>query len=236
MAAKNNSVSGTGRTNYYGVSYGALSTRVKELPEGYTEIKNDELKSLSKKTAEIDLRNKYVEKTGDYPFSVFYQSIEGTVRSISKKEPAGMSKMLELDMLDSDGDVSLISMNLYSKYSENLLNRLCSLDVINDKELLLTPYAIPNTFNGTDGTVVNIYNQGVSVRAAGVKVELAFDHKNEALPKTERVQDAQGNDTTSRVKRINFLFDKVASKFKTATVGSESGPVMDESEDSDLPF
>lgn len=234
MGAKNyGSVGTTGRVNYYGVSYGALSTRVKEIPEGYTEIKQDELKSLSTKKEEIDLRQKYVLKTGDYPYSVFYQAIEGTVLGMVTKQPQGMSKMLELEILDSDGDTSLVSMNLYSKYSETLLNRLASLNEVNSKQLLLSPYSIPNTFPGLDGKNITMYNQGFSVKSEGVKVGVAYDKDSKDLPPTEKLQDAQGNDTTSRVKRVNFLFEKASAKF---TARQDVKADVDENESDELPF
>ena len=240
MGAKNFSGTSTGRVNYYGVSYGALSVRVKEIPEGYEEITTDELKSRSNRKEDIDLRERYVTKSGDYPYSVFYQSIEGTIVGISKKEPQGMSKMLELEILDSDGETSYVSMNLYSKYTENLLNRLTSLESWNDKNLTLSPYSISNTFpDKKTGKPVSIYNQGFSVRVEGVKVEVFYKNDDKKLPPTELVQDAQGNDTVSRVKRINFLFEQAMSKFSstaTNTTSSQKDVDLEDDDESQLPF
>lgn len=237
MAAKNFNDATTGRKNYYNVAYGALSTRVKEVPEGATEITAEELKSLNAKRAEIDLRNKYVTKTGDYPFAVFYQGIEGKIVAISKKEPEGIDKMLELEIIDSDGDHSHVSMSFYSKYAENLLNRLAGVKNIEDVEFTLAPYAIPNSFKDEKtNKTIEFYNQGFSVRAEGVKLEVAFKNDNKDLPPTERLQDAKGNDVTSRVKRVNFLYDNVLSKFnKPADASQGVSNDFDDDEDS-LPF
>lgn len=240
MGAKNFNGTSTGKVNYYGVSYGSLSTRVKEFPEGYEEITADELKSKSNKKEDIDLREKYITKSGDYPYSVFYQSIEGVIVGVSKKEPQGMSKMLELEVLDSDGETSYVSMNLYSKYSENLLNRLISLDSWNDKNLTLSPYSISNTFpDKKTGKPVSTYNQGFSVKVEGVKLEVAYKHDDKNLPPTELVQDAQGNDMVSRVKRINFLFEQAMSKFSstaTNTTSSQKDVDLEDDDESQLPF
>lgn len=233
-----NFVTNTGKTNYYNVAYGALSTRVKEITEDLTEVTSEELKALNAKKAEIDLRGKYVVKDGDYPYIIFYQGIEGKIVSLTQKQPQGMSKLLEIKMLDSDGDDSLISVGLYTKYTENLLNRLNSLSNISDKEITLAPYSIPNTFTGRDGNNVTMYNQGFSIKAEGVKLEVKYKNDNPALPKTEIVQDAQGNDTTSRVKRINFLLEEALGKLgnvsqKYLDTGVD---VTDLTDDSDLPF
>lgn len=236
MGAKNTTVN-SGRRNYYGVAYGALSTRVKEVPADYEEITADELKSLNSKKKEIDLRNKYVVKSGDYPYAVFYQTIEGEIVNIVTKQPQNMSKMLELEILDSDGDVSFVSMNLYSRYTENLLNRLNKLSKINNTVLSISPYSIPQTFKGKEGNDISIYNQGFSIKVNGNKLEVAYTNDDKDLPPTERVQDTQGNDTTSRVKRINFLLDKALGKFNPNETPSTTPPVdVDENEDDGLPF
>jgi len=129
-------------------------------------------------------------------------------------------------------------MNLYSRYTESLLNRLCSLKTINDKEIYLAPYSIPNSFKGTDGKTVNMYNQGFSVRAEGVKLELAYDKDNTDLPPTERVENATGDMVTSRVKRVNFLLEKALEKMNSSTkkVESKNTPVLEEEDEGSLPF
>lgn len=65
MAAKNNN--GNGRRNFYTISYGKLSTRVKEISEELTPITETDLKSATTNVENLDLRNRYVEKTGDFP-------------------------------------------------------------------------------------------------------------------------------------------------------------------------
>ena len=224
MAATNGS--GNTRKNYYSVSYGKLSTRVKEVPENSEEIKESELKSLTQDVENIDLRNRHVVKTGDYPYVAFYDKIEGYIRSIDLND-SQHGKSLNIEILDTDDEVSIIQIRMYSKYTENLLNRLCNLKDFN-KLVTFTPYAIPSSFEGENGAEIKLYNQGVSIRVEGEKLDITFASDNKDLPKLERITDSNGKETTSRVKRINFLFDTVSdlfNKFLSDTVGTEKNAV-----------
>jgi hypothetical protein len=247
MAAKNNT--GNGRRNFYNVAYGKLSTRVKEVTDDLSEIKEDELKGLTQKVENIDLRNKYLVKTGDYPYSVYYDSIEGNIVSIKKDEyDQGISLHIEIE--DTDGDSSVIQVKFYSKYTENILNRLANVKNTGST-FLLTPYAIPSEFDGDGGKKIKVYNQGISLRENGEKVEPKFKHDAVGFPSTERVENAEGKLQTSRVKRINFLFDaasetfaspsnnnttETAEKSKPAGKATPKAEPTDDVEDDDLPF
>jgi hypothetical protein len=239
MAAKNNN--GNGRRNFYTISYGKLSTRVKELTEGVEAITEADLKSATTNVDNLDLRNKYVEKTGDFPYVVFYDTIEGKIQSVAKSEfDQGVS--LHLELLDSDDELSTVQVRFYSKYAENLLNRLSNLKGA-DATVSLTPYAIPSEFTTPEGKKVKLYNQGVSVKVNGEKLEVAFKNDDTKLPKTQQFKNAQGKTETSRVDRIEFLFNEVASKFKDVekqepTKKDEPKPVTDAGDvaDDDLPF
>lgn len=237
--AASNSNAGSGRRNFYSISYGKLSTRVKELPEGVTEITEEELKSATTKVENVDLRNKYIEKTGDYPYSVFYDKIEGQIQSVNRNEfDQGVS--LQIEILDSDNEVSTIQVRFYSKYAENLLNRLAGLKDTS-ASLLFTPYAIPSEFETPDKKIVKLYNQGVSLKVKGEKVEVAYKNDNAKLPKTVQFKNAQGKNETSRVDRIEFLFNEVAGKFKAEAVSANEKPssskaTTNDVDDEDLPF
>jgi hypothetical protein len=237
MAAKTSN--GTGRRNFYSISYGKLSTRVKELPEGLTKITEEDLKSATTKVDNIDLRNKFMEKAGDYPFVVFYDTIQGTIQSVVKNEfDQGVS--LQMEVLDSDDEMSTIQVRFYSKYTENILNRLANLDSTSS-DIIFTPYAIPSEFETPDGKTIKLYNQGVSLKVSGEKVEVKYKGDDKKLPKTVQIKNAQGKNETSRVDRIDFLFDEVSKKFSnveksapkaSATPAAGTNDVPDD----DLPF
>lgn len=238
MAAKNSN--GTGRRNFYSISYGKLSTRVKELPEGVEKIGEEELKASTQKVENIDLRNKYVEKTGDFPYVIFYDTIEGQIQSVAKNEfDQGVS--LQLEVLDSDDELSTVQVRFYSKYTENILNRLAKLDSTSST-ILFTPYAIPSEFETPDKKMVKLYNQGVSLKVSGEKIEVKYKGDDKNLPKTVQLKNAQGKTETSRVDRIDFLFDEVAKKFANVEkaapkVKEKAAPASEaSSDDDDLPF
>lgn len=236
MAASN--TNGNGKKNYYNVSYGKLATRVKEVPENFTEIKENELKSMTQKVENIDLRNKFLVKTGDFPNVIFYDRLDGQIQSIQKNEfDKGTS--LQIEVLDKDGETSYVQCKFYSKYTENILNRLCNIKSLS-LDLSFTPYSIPATFKVGD-TDINMYNQGLSIRAGGDKVDVKYNKENPGkMPDTERVLNAEGKEQTSRVKRINFLFDEVSKRFSELDskpqkqVEAPDAPVADD--DDDLPF
>lgn len=239
MAATNSS--GTGRKIYYNVSYGKLSTRSKEIPEGYTEMDEADLKAQTQKVQNVDLRSKYLEKGGDYPYAVFYDKLEGSIQSITKNV-YDQGTSLQMEVLDVEGDNCIVQCKFYSKYTENILNRLC-----NAKDLranfLFTPYAIPSEFTTDTGVDVKMYNQGIGLRTNGEKVEMKFAGKETGdMPATERVMNSEGKEQTSRVKRINYLYDLVMSRFdsqvetpKQDSKPETTGQVFEEDED-DLPF
>lgn len=214
MAAGNSSTSGGGSKNFYNVAYGSLWGTSKEPLVGYEEIDAVDLKARTLKGESVDVRNKYVKKdSGNYPFKNSFGFIEGDIQGVSVDETDN-GKVLVLDMIDTDGDNSLVQTKLYSKYAENLLNRLCGLSDF--KGIYLSPYAIPNEFEveekGKKKTVKN-FNQGFSVKQDG-KVEMKYKHDNKDLPKTERVKNpSDGKLMTSRIARIDFLLDEVLLKF-----------------------
>lgn len=209
MAASNNS-GGNGRKNYYSVAYGKFSTKIKEPLQGYTEILEADLKAKIQEVEQVDLRNKYLNKgTGDYPIVIYYDSLTGNILSQEKVDNDN-GVFLNLTVQDTDGDTSIVQMKFYSKYAENLLNRLLNTDPT--KELTLTPYAVPNS-SEIDGKKVKFYTQGISVKAGGEKVVAKYDAENKELPPTAQVKVA-GKTTTSRDARLDFLYEKFLSVFK----------------------
>lgn len=218
MAANTGSTN-SGRRNYYNVSYGKISTKQKEVPQDFTEIAEADLKSKVQAVEQVDLRKKYVNKaTGDYPFTVFYESLTGVIQSQEKHENDNGTN-LNLTVLDSDGDTSILQVKFYSKYTENLLNRLLSVDTT--KEFTFTPYAIPNDFE-INGKKIKAYTQGVSLKTVEGKVEPKFNKDNKytvngvTLPDTEQIK-VQGKETTSRDKRLDFLYAEFVKHFQPST-------------------
>lgn len=246
MAAENNA-QGSGRKNYYSVSYGKLSTKVKDIPEGYTEILELDLKSKTQAVEQIDLRSKYVNKgKGDYPYQVFYDSLIGNITS-QEKFTNDNGTNLNLTVLDKDGDESIIQIKFYSKYAENILNRLLNTDTT--KQMTFFPYSIPNT-SEINGENKSYYTSGISLRVDGNKVEPKYkDKRNDAespLPDTEQVK-VQGKMTTSRDARLDFLYEGFTNHFKGASSGEqlkestptqtfESAQSFTQKERDDLPF
>ena len=217
MAANNGGSDSTGRQIYYSIAYGMLSTNLKEIPDGYEEIKESVLKAKTEKVENVDLRMKYIEKTGNYPYKCFFNNISGEIQSIDKDVyDKGIS--LKVGILDQDGDSSILQTKFYGKTSADFLNRLLS---VNNTEAMLdfTPYSIPSEAE-INGANRKFYNQGVSIREEGNKVARSFN-KDNGLPGTEQIQDAEGKDVTSRVKQVNFLWEKVQSKF--AALSTDSG-------------
>lgn len=218
MAASNTGSNSTGRENYYNISYGMLSTNAKDAPEGYEEIALSHIKSERTKNENVDLRSKFYDTKNEskYPLRVFYTDISGVIESIEKdKYDKGIT--LKVTLHDSDGDSSILQTPFYGKVSADFLNRLLSVNPEN--ELNFRPYSIPTQAEIGGGTV-KFYNSGVSIKDAGVKTERAFK-KDNGLPLTERVQNSQGEDETSRVKQVNFLWEKVEAKF--AKINADSG-------------
>mgnify|MGYP000874612706 CR=1 FL=1 len=218
MAANTGSTN-NGKRNYYNVSYGKISTKQKEVPQDFTEIVESDLKSKVQAVEQVDLRKKYVNKaTGDYPFTVFYDSLTGVIQSQEKHENDNGTN-LNLTILDTDGDTSILQVKFYSKYTENLLNRLLNVDTT--KEFTFMPYAIPNEFE-INGKKIKAYTQGVSVKTDGEKVEPKFNKDNNytvgdlSLPETEQIK-VQGKETTSRDKRLDFLYEQFIKHFKPST-------------------
>lgn len=218
--AANSSATGTQRKNYYNVSYGKISTKMKNVPENYTEIAEADLKAKVQNVEQVDLRSKYVNKgTGDYPYNVFFDSLTGTIQAQEKHENDNGTN-LNLTILDSDGDTSILQVKFYSKYAENLLNRLLSTDTT--KEFTFFPYQIPAEAE-INGTNRKFYNQGISVKTGGEKVEVKYKSDDKALPPTEQVK-VSGKTTTSRDKRLDFLYAEFASKFTSAPTESKAAP------------
>lgn len=239
MAASN--TNGNSRKNYYNISYGKLATKVKEVPENHTEMKETELKALTQKVQDIDLRNKYIEKTGDFPIVIFYNKIEGQIQSIKKNE-FDQGSTLQIEIIDNDDETSFIQCKFYSKYTENILNRLANAKSLTSN-LTFTPYSMATEFTVEEtGQNIKMYNQGVSLRLNGEKIDVKYNKDNPGkMPATERVMNSEGKEQTSRVKRINFLFDEVTKKFSEVEVKSapskvEAQATVDDDNDDDLPF
>lgn len=210
MAATNGNSGNTGRKNYYSISYGKLSTKVKQIPDNHTEILEADLKSKIEKVEQVDLRNKYMDKgTGEYPYVVYYDSITGVITSQEKVENDN-GIYFHVTLQDTDGDTSILQMKFYSKYAENLMNRL--IDVPEGSEVTFFPYAIANEAE-IDGKKQKFYTQGVSLKVNGQKIEPHYKHDDKELPATEQVK-VQGKSTTSRDKRLDFLYEKFLASFK----------------------
>lgn len=223
MAANNGSES-TGRKLYYSVAYGKLSTTVKEVPTDYTEITEADLKSKTQAVEQIDLRKKYLDKgKGDFPYKIFYDSITGTILAQEKFENDNGTN-LNLTVLDTDGDTSIVQVKFYSKYNENLLNRLLNADTT--KEITLFPYAIVNSAD-FDGVTKSFYTQGISLKIGGNKIEPKYQDKSKdaksPLPNTEQVK-VQGKMSTSRDNRLDFLYGEFVKHFKPGVTSSQPDP------------
>lgn len=219
MAANAGNTNSTGRKNYYNLSYGMLSTNAKEAPEGFEKMSLSEIKSRRTKNENVDLRNKYYdsEKGGDYPLRVFYTDITGIIEGIEKDEYSqGVS--LKVTLHDQDGDESILQTDFYGKIAADFLNRLLNVDPT--KELNFRPYSIPTSAE-INGNTVNFYNAGVSIKDGDTKTERAYKRDN-GLPDSEQVKNSKGKDETSRVKQIDFLWEKVLVKF--ADINADSTP------------
>lgn len=219
MAANTGSTN-NGRRNYYNVSYGKISTKMKEVPQDFTEIAEADLKAKVQNVEQVDLRKKYVDKgTGDYPYNVFFDSITGVIQAQEKHENDNGTN-LNLTILDTDGDTSILQVKFYSKYAENLLNRLLNTDTT--KELTFFPYAIPAEAE-IEGNKRKFYNQGVSLKADGSKIEPKFNKDNDykvdgkVLPETSQVK-VSGKMTTSRDARLDFLYEQFVNHFQPGGV------------------
>lgn len=205
MGATNSNQNSTGRKNFYNVSYGKLSTRVKDAPENGVELVEADLKSKIQSVEQIDFRNKYVNKDkGDYPYQVFYDSISGDISDFQKVDNEH-GVFFNVIVEDKDGDTSYVQMNFYSKYAENLMNRLLNANSFSN--ITLFPYAIPNSAE-IEGQTKTFYTQGVSLKVDGVKVEPKYKNDDKELPPTEVVK-VKGKATTSRDNRVDFLFEQL---------------------------
>ena len=194
------------------------------------------------KVEQIDLRNKFVNKgTGERPYTIFNDNITGVITGFSKVQTTkGINFSLEIK--DSDGDNSTLQCKFYGKYTENLLGRLV-LTKPNDN-IYFFPYAIPSTSKDDAGRDFKFYNQGVSIQLKGQKLNQKYNKDNNytvdglSMPPTERIQDQEGKMATSRVKRINFLFDEFSKIY--ANLESAPQPIGEDipahSEEDDLPF
>lgn len=216
MAANSGGSDSTGRKNYYNIAYGMLCTNAKTAPDGYEEMPLASIKSKREKKENVDLRKKFYDtKNGkDFPLKVFYTDIDGIIDSL-EKEKYSKGTALKVTLHDSDGDESVIQTDFYGKVSENLLNRL--VNVQPNTEVNFRPYSIPSEYTPEGGEMIKYYNSGVSIKFEGEKIGPAYKPES-GLPDTERIENSQGVMETSRVKRINFLWEKVENKF------SESSP------------
>lgn len=230
MAANSGATDSTGRKNYYNIAYGMLSTNAKDAPEGFEKISLAELKAKRQKNENVDLRRKYydTENGKDYPLRVFYTDITGIIEGVEKDEyDQGVS--LKVTLHDQDGDESILQTDFYGKVAADFLNRLINVNPAN--ELNFRPYSIP-TKADINGEERQFYNSGVSIKDGGTKIERSFN-KDNGLPETEQVTNSKGKSETSRVKQINFLWEKVQAKFaeinsanSTASTETASAPTQ----------
>ena len=228
MAASNAENTGNGKKNYYNFSYGKLSSKQKEIPNGFEEIKETDLKSKMDKVEQIDLRNKYVNKgTGERPYTVFNDNITGVVVGFDKvKTDKGTNFVLEI--VDTDGDSSTLQCKYYGKYTENLLGRLIAVN--SQDSIYFFPYAIPSESKDDQGKEFKFYNQGVSIQVGGKKILPKYNKDNNytvngaILPLTERVQNAEGEMVTSRVKRVDFLYEEFSKVFANLSAPTGEAP------------
>lgn len=225
MGAKNNSTGGN--KNFYGIAFGYLSTKVKDLPIEKEETTTATLKAKMQKFENLDLRNAYVKKDGEFPYQVFYQSITGEILSIDRETVEGIGILLKINILDEDLENSSISVKFYSKYTENFLNRLINLTGNN---VTISPYSIPSEWEGK-----RYYNQGVVIYEGVEKVVPSL--KGEELLPTEQITKEDGTTGYSRVKRIDDLWDRAGKKINSfkPTPTSTIEDVHTEDDD-DLPF
>lgn len=222
MAANNGGSDSTGRKNYYNISYGMLSTNAKEAPEGYEAISITDIKSRRSKNENVDLRRKFydTENGKDYPLRIFYTDITGIIESVEKDVyDKGIS--LKVTLHDKDGDESILQTDFYGKVCADFLNRLLSVNPAN--EINFRPYSIPASAE-INGRTIEYYNSGVSMKDAGVKTERFLKGENSGLPRTVQITNAKGEQETSRVEQINFLWEKVAAKFSIGSTTQEVAP------------
>ena len=223
MAANSGGGDSTGRKNYYNIAYGMLSTNAKTAPEGYEKTSLADIKSRRTKNENVDLRNKFydTENGKDYPLRVFYTDIDGIIEGVERDEYSkGIS--LKVTLHDEDGDESILQTDFYGKVSADFLNRL--LNANPENQLNFRPYSIPASAD-INGENLKFYNSGVSIKDNGTKVERAFN-KDNGLPMTEQITNSQGKKETSRVKQIDFLWEKVSAKF--ASVNADSGTAAEQ--------
>jgi hypothetical protein len=210
MAAHN--VENEGRKNYYNVSYGKFSNKVKEVNPTLKEITEVELKQKTQAVENIDLRNCFINKgEGERPYVIYYDQIIGKILSI-KKDEGDQYITLQIEVLDKDNEISTIQSKFYSKYSENVLNRLINADM--SLETYFSPYSIPNE-SEIDGKKMKYYTQGISLTQNGTKIELAYKNeegKKSEMPETQQIK-VNGKPATSRDNRIDWLFDRVNDLF-----------------------
>lgn len=221
------------RKNFYNIAFGYLSTSIKDKPEGKEEITIDKLKAMQKNCENIDLRNLYVKKSGDYPYKIFYQKIEGEIESIGVKDTEEYGKFLEIKIRDSDLENSVVQCKLYSKYSEDFLNRFLA-DF--QGTVSIRPYSIPSDFADESGKVIRFNNQGVAIYKEG-KIEKTIRSKD--LPPKDEYVDGEGKSRTTNRSRVEFLLQKAKEKLD---VGKKQTPKIEEYDipnldtEDDLPF
>lgn len=236
MAATNKTNNGS--KNFYSITYGYFSSKVKDKPfEVDQEVTTEELKAKAMKMENLDLRKSFIKKDGDYPFQVFFEQIEGTITDVNTKQVDGIGKLLEIEVIDTDGDTNIITTKLYGKYSENFLNRFLNLD--NDVALL-KPYSIPSEYDTGNG-IINYYNQGVVIYQTNGKILGKYEGKD--LPEKDKVKDTNGNDKYANFTRVDFLLKEVKEKLEKikgqpVTDKPAIAPVdpIDAFADDDLPF
>ena len=249
MAANNGS---TGpNQNFYNIAYGMFKSKFKNKPEDKEEISLTELKRKTLAVENVDLRKLYVKGEGDYPYAEFFSSISGKILSV-EKDVYDQGISLKITILDLDNEQSVLTTSFYGKVASNLMNRLVALESTTDI-VTFNPYAVPDNYEGRA-----FYQSGVVLYQNDKKVLTKFK-QTDGLPSSERVQDAQGKEVTSRVKQNNFLwlhlepmFAKEEAKFNAPPAQTNTAPAQTNTapaqtntapaqtntaeEDDDLPF
>lgn len=202
-----------GNIGYYGVAYGKITKRVQEVPEGYKEVSEAELKSAAIEFQKLPVKNTYVSKGNEkYPYQIFLESLTGDLAGIDRVETDNGVKM-KVTLTSGEGDTlkkGEIGVDFYSKYTEFLLNSLCALS--NKQGVTLRPFQFKSEqlYNGKQ-----YYITGISVYEYLEDKPLKKPYENDDLPPVEEMVDNKGKKVISRVNRIDFLYEQAVKHLST---------------------
>lgn len=212
---------GSTSKNFYNIADGMLYENRSDVLDGYEEIPEKDIERARSKYENIDLRGKYVVRDSDkYKYKHYFTGISGTIQNIEKVFTDGYGSFLKITLIDQDGEISEVSTNFYGKYSNDILNRLLSANL--SQNITFRPYSIPSEYAPEAGSVVKYNAQGVGMIQLGEKVPQAFNKEN-GLPPTERVKNpTNGEMITSRVNRIDFLWNKIQPEIEKITLVKEA--------------